>query len=159
MKAAYGPRLPKYAIVLTTGLLYQWTPDDTTTEQAPATYDFPTVIGHTGGYAGRWLLVRFEDRATDLTDAAQDIYVANGRRYVVAAGTLTVSRIKTLKDDGAAEGDVIRITRHDVEAFTMPIVDEDSTATIFTFPASESWFADFRFDGTNWSPDAFGQAP
>jgi len=159
LKADPGPRLPKYAITLANGLLYKWVPDDATTEQAPATYSHPTVVGHTGGWDGRWLLVRFDDRATDLTDAAQDIYIANGRRYVVALATLGAARAKTLKNDGAAAGDVIRITRLDVEAFDMTVVDEASTLTIFTFPASESWFADFRFDGTNWSPDAFGQAP
>lgn len=159
LKADPGPRLPKYAITLTDGLLYKWVPDDATTEQAPATYSHPTVVGHTGGYSGRWLLVRSNDRAANLTDAAQDLYVAHGRRYVVPLGTLTVTRAKTLKDDGAAAGDVIRITRTDVEAFTMTVVDEASTATIFTFPVSESWFADFRFNGTNWSPEAFGQAP
>lgn len=159
LKADPGPRLPKYAITITNGLLYKWVPDDATTEQAPATYAHPTVIGHTGGYSGRWLLVRFNDRAANLTNAAQDIYVANGRRYVLPLATLTATHAKTLKDDGAVAGDVIRITRLDVQAFTMTVVDEASTATIFTFPASQSWFADFRFDGTNWSREACGQAP
>jgi len=151
--AAPGPRVAQYAVTLDTASLYRWIPDDTTTTDAL------NVLAHTGGYAGRWHRVRWDDKGANLTNAAEDVAMAGKPLRVLPLSTLSASRTKTLKTAGAAAGDVIRIVRLDVEAFTMPIVSQASGATIFTFPASQSWFADFRFNGTNWEPTGWGRAP
>lgn len=148
-----GPRVAKYVVTLDTARLYRWVPDDTTTA------DGLNVITHTGGYEGRWHAVRWDDKGTNLTNAAENVSVAGKRLRVLPAATLTASRTKTLLNDAAAAGDVIHVVRLDTTAWTMPIVDEASAATIFTFPASQSWWAEFRFDGTNWAPVGWGQAP
>jgi len=139
-----GPIVPHYAITLDTGALYRWIPADTTTA------DGLNVLAHTGGTVGRWHRVRWDDKGTDLADGAEDIAIAGGRLYALPASTLTGNSTKELQSAGADAGDVIRIVRQDTEAYTMPIDDEASAATIFTFPVSEARWAEFRFDGTNW---------
>ncbi len=151
--ADWGQRVPHYAIPLDLPRLFKWEPGD-------ADYaDGWAVHGHSGGYAGRWHLVREDDRGDDLTDAAATIYLSGKPIRYLPISTLSVNRILTISekadsDSNAADcvaGDRLTITRLDVEAFTLQIDDNASSTTLITLPASEAWFVDLRFDGTNWA--------
>jgi hypothetical protein len=145
MAAGQGFHLPHYAVCLDNGQLYRWAPDDATTANGY------TVVAATGGTSGNWLHVPGDTLGADLTDADETLTVAQKFVRYVEAATLTANRTKTLSTTGAINGHVITIVRLDTTAFTMPIVNGGAGAgTIITFPVSVRYWADFRFDGTNW---------
>lgn len=87
-----------------------------------------------------------------LTDAPATITVAQGYWRTMPAATLSVTRAIALSTSGAVAGDVITITRIDVGAYTMTVVNGGAGAgTLQTFPVSKVGFGDYQFDGTNWA--------
>lgn len=141
--ADFGPPIARYAIPLDFARLFRFVPGST------ATADSRTVIGATGGTAGRWLLVRVNDRGADLTDANATIGVGGNFWRVLPAATLTDDRTITLATTNAAAGDVLEITRLDDTANSLAIVNGGVGAgTLVTLTAAGS--ARFAFDGTNW---------
>lgn len=70
-------------------------------------------------------------------------------RYNVA--TLSQNITITLGTTGAVQGDVIRIVRTDVNAFTLAVVNGGAGAgTLATIVATKPGFVEAIFDGTNW---------
>jgi len=153
MAADVGPQIPHYAIPLDLPRLFKWVPGDT------STVDSITVIGHTGGTVGRWLQVRYDNEGDDLTDASATIGIGDGEVRRLPISTLSVNRVITLSNTNATTGDVITIVRIDAEAFTLQVDDGFTANTITTLPASERWFADFRFGATFWQLLRAGQMP
>lgn len=89
--------------------------------------------------------------AAALADADATKTLAQGSEFTLPAGTLTANRSITLSTSGAVTGDVVRVVRQDVTAFTLAVINGGAGAgTKYTFPASVARVADFRFDGTNW---------
>ncbi len=86
-----------------------------------------------------------------LTDASPTINIGDGGRRVLPASTLSANRTITLGTTSAVLGNVIEITRLDVGAFTVAVVNGGAGAgTLMTFAVSAREYASFRFDGTNW---------
>lgn len=95
-------------------------------------------------------------RAPDLTDANQTITISGGSLYTLQTGVLTTTRNKTLGTSGASAGIRLRVRRWDTSANTVPVINGGAGAgTIFTFQASQSIEADFKYDGTNWALDGY----
>ena len=120
-----------------------------------------TVLGHNGGTPGRWFLVRDDIKGADLTDADETLTVGgNFFRVLPASVPLTDQRVKTLSADNAVAGDIVHILRQGLGAFDL-LIDNGGPAagTIFTLPASESWWARVYFDGANWVAHSAGQMP
>lgn len=151
LAAAPGPIIPHYAICLDTGRLYQWIPGDATTADGWA------VLGHVGGFAGRWHRVQPDDRGADLPNDNTSIYLAGKPVRYVIAGTLNANReylLRTKLSSGASSincsnGDRLTIVRLDTSAYTLRLTDE-VYGTIITLPASQAWFADLRFNEKGW---------
>lgn len=143
--ADQGPLLEHYAIPLDQPSLYRWIVGDSSTVNGE------TVLGHTGGTVGRWLRVRPQLLGANLTNAPATIYAGEKAWRRLPAGTLTANRVLTLGTTGASAGDTITVTRLDVSAWTYAVVNGGAGAgTLITLPASQKWFADFYFDGTDW---------
>ena len=145
LAAERGPLSVHYSIPLDIPRVYRWSAGSLLTEDSVA------VIGSQGGSAGKWVQVRYADNGTNLTDAVASITVGGKPWRILPAGTLSQNRIATLSTTNAADGDIILITRLDVEAFTYAIVNGGPGAgTLFTFAVSQAAWAEFYFNGTNW---------
>lgn len=154
LAADYGQPQARYAIPLDRGRLFKWIPNDATAEASPR------VLGHVGGYAGRWHEVRCPDKGANLTDAAVTLTVAGDDWRVLPAATLTANRIATLSTTGAVLGDVIEVTRLDATAFTYTIANGGAGGgNLFVLPISQRWWCRSFYDGTNWIARAAGQLP
>jgi len=154
LAAAPGQRTATYAVCLDDALLRKWVPGDTTTADGYA------IISATGGYTGRWFQVPGDNLGADLTDAAEDIAATGKLVRILAAGTLTSNRVKTLTTTGAVAGHVLTVVCRDVEAFTCAFVNGGPAAgTLVTKSAAEAWTFDFRFDGDDWSLIRQAQLP
>lgn len=155
LQASFGPATERYSVVVERDALYKWVPNNVDA------HDGTSTIGHTGGYEGRWKQqgVVLVDKGTDLTNADQTLtWSASSQWRVLPAATLTANRTKTLSASGASNGSHLTITRNDVTAFTVDVVNGGAGAgTLFTFPAGVKFFASFYFDGTNWLLRAAGQ--
>lgn len=155
MQADFGPKITHYNSPLDKPRLYRWSVG------ATDTIDNVTVLGHNGGTPGRWFLVRDDTKGADLTDNDETIAVGdNFFRVLPAATPLTAQRVKTLSPTNAAAGDIVHILRQGLGAFDM-LIDNGGPAagTIFTLPASQSWWARVYFDGANWIAHSAGQLP
>lgn len=86
-----------------------------------------------------------------LADAAATKTVSNGNLLILPPATLTTNRTLRLGASGATTSESITVERYDLGAFTYTIVDDASSATLYTFPVSVSRAAVFSFDGTNYS--------
>lgn len=154
LAAQPGRRKVGYAVVLENGRFYKWVPDDTTAT------DGWSVVGYTGGHAGTWKDTPGDVKGADLGDTTETLTVAGKLLRYVQAAVLAANRTKTLGVTGAQLGQVLRIVRLDVGAFTLAFVNGGPAAgTITTLPASQRWFADFRFDGADWRLLGAGQMP
>lgn len=155
MEADLGPDITHYNTPLDTPRLYQWLVGDV------STLDSLTILGHQGGTLGRWKLVRNPVQGTDLTDADQALTVGeNFFRVLPAASPLTAAREKTLSTVNAEAGDIIHVLRLGLGAFTMDIVNGGPGAgTLFSLPASQSWWAKSYFNGIDWVAHSAGQLP
>lgn len=92
-----------------------------------------------------------------LADTDETITYAQGAWRKLAAATLSAGRSKTLGTAGATAGDQIEITRIDVSANTLAVINGGGGAgTLFTFPVSKIGSAKFQFDGTNWELRSVG---
>lgn len=144
--ASAGPALARYAMLLDIGRLYRWIVGST------ATADDFAILSHTGGLGGRWQLVRQPVKGTNLTDASATIYIGGKPLRVLPTATLSANRVLTLGTTNTADGDVIRVVRLDVGAWTYALVNGGAGAgTLLTMPVSKRYWADMYFDGTNWA--------
>ena len=127
-------------------------------------------IGGTGeGEAGKF--VGFEDdgrvrvfvtwngvpavwlNGTAMTDTSTQSVVALGRqtRYAFASATMSQNDTVTLSTTGAVVGDVVKLVKNSVSAFTLAVVNGGAgTGTLCTLVASKLGWAQAYFDGTNW---------
>lgn len=148
IRARRGPNVPYYNFPLDRGRVFRFVLDSALTD------DGRTVIDTNGqGQAGQWILVREPIKGADLTDTAvQNIGVADGFWRVLPALPITAAITLNLITTSAEEGDIITLTRLDVAAFTVDVVNGGPAAgTLATFPVSQKAFGDFYYDGTNWS--------
>lgn len=161
LKTTSAPRTAKYARTIAGNALWQYVLDDTTTandgDAFPTCIDPYTATGG-GGLPGRWLRVATDRKGANLTTGAATISITGGSWRFLPVSTLLANSVLTLQTADAVAGDTLTITRLDVEAYTYAIADEVA-GTITTLPASERWFADFEFDGTNWLLKRAGQMP
>lgn len=99
------------------------------------------------GSGGVWL------NGTAMTDTASQSVVALGRqtRYAFASATMTQNDTVTLSTTGAVVGDVVKIVKNSVSAFTLAVVNGGAGAgTLATLIASKLGWLQAYFDGTNW---------
>lgn len=159
LKTTAAPQVAKYARTIEGNALWRYVPGDTTTVND--TDPFPTVLNpqpNYGGGSGRWLRVATSRKGANLANAAATISVSEGDWRVLPASTLSANRVLTLQTADAVAGDTITVTRLDAEAYTYAIHDE-AAGVITTLPASQRWFADLEFNGTNWLLRRAGQMP
>jgi hypothetical protein len=144
VRQSIPPVVEHYLHVLGLPGLFKFLPDSTDTD------DGWTVIAPSGN--GRYVRVASPDRGDDLdATTPQTIDVTEGPWRVIPAATLGANMTLTLDDAGASEGDTIEITRLDVEAYTVAIVNGGPGAgTLCAMPVSARAWALFYFDGTNW---------
>lgn len=150
-----GPQTDKrFAIVLELGpVVFSWTLYDT------STHDGVNVIAPSGGATGTWKRARFAERGEDLSDADQTLLVSGKRHRVIPTATLTDNRTKTLGTTGASAGDQMLITRNDVEAFAVTIVNGGTGGgNVAVMPAGSRAWCLAVFDGTDWIHAAGGLA-
>lgn len=144
----FGPLIPHYAVPLDLGELFRWVPDSALVP------DDVAVIGYQGGSAGAWQRVRRPDQGADLTGLATGnmTLTVGGRGWrVIPTGTLAANRAITLATTNAEAGDTIEITRLDVGAFTVALVNGGPAAgTLCTLPVSARSWARLYFNGDNW---------
>jgi len=89
-----------------------------------------------------------------LTDASVTIQVSQSNARALPSATLTANRTLTLATTGANTGELIRVSRLDVGAFTFAVVNGGpGGGTLYTFPVSIAREATFVFNGTNWALD------
>jgi len=149
LRADRGPMLPvRFASVLELGgALFRYVvgsvlPDDGRT----------VIVPQGGGTGGAWERVREDDRGADLTDADATLLIGDGAWRVLPASTLSANRTKTLGTANAKPGDRITITRLDVGAFTVPVVNGGlGGGVLTTLPVSAKSFAVLQFSGADWA--------
>lgn len=125
--------------------------------------DGATCIETSGGQQGRFLRERCPDRGDDLTNAAATIYPSGKRWRVLPASTLTANRTITLgvasSTASVEEGDWLLVTRQDVGAFTLTLLNGGPSAgNVAVMPISQRAWCLAYFDGTNWIHRASGLA-
>lgn len=157
LSARPGPIVPHYAITLDApNLLRIWVPGD-------ASYaDGYFILNHVGGNAGRWVPVEQDDAGENLANEDATIYVNKKLVRILPAGTLTANRQLTV---GAYTADApnvaivpngtrLTVTRLDTESFTYEILSgvapSGPSVSLITLPVSKAWFADLRFQDTQW---------
>jgi hypothetical protein len=154
LAASPGPSTERYAIPLDYPRLYIWR------IKTPDTADGVTILTHVGGVTGQWELVRHDDRGADLTDANVTLTVGGGSWRVMPAAILSTGRTLTIDDALAQEGDTLTITRLDVTANTLAIVNGGVGAgTLITMPVSVRAYAKLYFNGTDWLLRESAQMP
>lgn len=156
IEACAGEPIPHYGIPLDRPVIYRWVPGDTTA------IDHLATLGYTGGTPGRWLQVgtypTVQTVGANLTNADATITLAGGTIRTLPGATLTASHILTVSPTGATLGQVITIRMIDATAWTYTVHNGGPGGTdVFIKPASESWFCDLYFDGTDWSRLRSGQ--
>lgn len=141
----------QHVIPLDKPRLYTFIPSGTDTP------DSVTVLDVSGGSDGVWRDVPYYDRGTDLTDAAETLYVSGEQWRHLAAGTLTANRTKTLSTTQARAGHRILISSADGTAYALTIVNGGAGAgTLATLRGPG--YALCVFNGTNWVVQQFGGA-
>lgn len=154
LESYHGQAIEDFAYVDELGATFKWEVDST------ATADDFSVLTHNGGTAGRWIRQRLVLTGTALGDGDATIYVAGGLERIMPVSTLTGNSALTLGTTNAASGDVLTVTRRDVEAYTYQVVNGGPAAgTLCTLPVSLAYWADFRFDGTDWAMLRGGALP
>jgi len=137
-----------YVIPVDKPRLYKWVTNGTDTA------DQVTVLTHAGGTAGVWRDVPYDDRGTDLTDAAETLYVSGEQWRHCPAGTLTAARTKTLGTTQARAGHWVLISTGQ-QAYALTVANGGAaggTLAVLTGPGHVLCF----FDGTNWLVRATG---
>lgn len=153
MAADRGPDIEHYNTPLDTPRLYRWV------VAATDTVDNLTVLTHQGGTVGRWRLVRDDVKGAVLTDADETLTVG-GNFYRLLSAAQTANRSKTMSITNAAAGDIVRIVRTSTAAFTLAIINGGPAAgTITTLPASQRWWVEVYFNGTDWELYGAAQMP
>lgn len=93
----------------------------------------------------------------NLTNTATQTVQSLSRITRYLQPTLGQNSTLTLGTTGAKVGDIIRIVRTDVSAFTLAVVNGGPGAgTLITLPVSKTGYAQAYFDGTNWKFDGDG---
>jgi hypothetical protein len=149
-----GPELPHYVLPLDLGEIFRWVPGSELTPDGVA------VLGYQGGSPGAWVRVRRPDKGDHLTGLASgNVTITVGEHWwrVIPAGTLTANRQVTLGITNASAGDTLDITRLDVGAYTVALVNGGpATGTLCTMPVAARAWARLYFDGDNWLHRASG---
>lgn len=146
-----GPFLTRYRVHADKPGLFEWEAN------SAAAGDDWAALEASGGAAGAWRRLGFPDRGDDLADSSVTITVADGWWRVLPAATLSANRTITLGTTTALEGYCLELTRLDVEAYTLAVVNGGSGAgTLLTMPVSSRYWARFYFDGTDWVLRAAG---
>jgi hypothetical protein len=136
----------RFAFVSSLNALFAWSP------LSAQDADAVNVIAPSAPGLGRWLRVVADNSGASLGDASVSIAVSGGRKRTLPAATLSENREITLATTNAIAGNEIEITRLDVGAFTVAIVNGGPGAgTIATMPVSARSFIACRFDGANWN--------
>lgn len=141
----------QHVIPLDKPRLYTFIPSGTDTP------DSVTVLDVSGGSAGVWRDVPYYDRGTDLTDAAETLYVSGEQWRHLAAGTLTANRAKTLSTTQARAGHHVLISSAEGTAYALTIANGGAGAgTLATLRGPG--YALCVFNGTDWVLKQFGGA-
>lgn len=149
LRSAPGPAVPHYALPLdAAGAPYRWAPS------SPALEDTWTIIVPTGGgFPGAWIRMREDSLGEPITGTAT-LTVGGRPRRRIAAAALSASATLTLSTLGAVAGDWIAVTRLDVGAYTVALVNGGPAAgTLATMPVSARAYVRAYFDGVNWLHD------
>ena len=84
-------------------------------------------------------------------DADVTLIVGTNAVYQNVTATLTSNRTITLSASYAVAGDLFRIRRTGLGAYTLAVVNGGPSAgTLKTFASATAGCADFVFDGANW---------
>jgi hypothetical protein len=146
LRSMRGPYAEHFVFVVETGRVYRWVRDSALVDDART-----VIVPLVGGFPGAWLLVRTPDAGDPLGDANATITMGGGAWRTLPAGTLTANRTLTLDPAGAAAGDDLEVTRLDLGAFTLALVNGGPAGgTIVTLPAAARSFAVAYFDGGNF---------
>jgi hypothetical protein len=160
LKSQPGPITTKYAWVVDQACLFQWFPGDDETVADDTLVIDPRAQG---GTIGRWIgqfATAPLDGGVALTGADQTITVAGGRRRELPASTpLTADRRLTFTQAGVAAGDVIRIVRMGLGAYTLELYDTATATSLAFLPPSQRWWAEVWQSGSGWRLHGAGQMP
>jgi hypothetical protein len=141
----------QHVIPLDKPRLYTFIPSGTDTP------DSVTVLDVSGGSDGVWRDVPYDDRGTNLTDAAETLYVSGEQWRRLVAGTLTADRTKTLGTTQARAGHSVLITSTESTAYALTIVNGGTAGGTLATMRGPGYLLAF-FDGTNWVARSFGGA-
>lgn len=149
LRTGRGPALIEYVELLDLGEVFRWSPE------ANLTDDGKNVITASGGFPGAYVRVRRAvagSQGADLTaSAAQTLLTSQGELRRIPAATLTENIVLTLDPTNAAAPDLIEVSRFDVSAFTVAIVNGGPAAgTLVTLPVSVRANAVAQFNGTDF---------
>ena len=146
MRSDPGPAVAHYALPLdAAGAPYRWAPSSAAVEDA-----WTVIVPTGGGLPGAWIRVREDDLGADVTGTAT-LTVGGKRWRRIEVGGLSANATLTLSVTGAVAGDWIEITRLDVGAYTVALVNAGPAAgTLVTLPVSARAYCKVYFDGTNW---------
>ena len=149
MRSAPGPAVPHYALPLdAAGAPYRWAPSSAAVEDA-----WTIIVPTGGGFPGAWIRMREDSLGEPITGTAT-LTVGGRPRRRIAAAALSASATLTLSTTGAVAGDWIAVTRLDVGAFTVALVNGGPAAgTLATMPVSARAYTRAYFDGVDWLLD------
>lgn len=146
LRSIRGPYAEHLVFVIETGRVYRWVYGSPLADDGRA-----VIVPLVGGFPGAWVLVRADDAGAELGDADATVTVAGGAWRTLPAGTLTASRTLTLDPTGAAAGDELEVTRLDLSAWVLALVNGGPAGgTVVTLPAAARSFAVAHFDGANF---------
>ena len=149
MRSDPGPAVPHYALPLdAAGAAYRWAPSSAAVEDA-----WTVIVPTGGGFPGAWIRMREDSLGVAVTGTAT-LTVGGKPRRRIAVGALSANATLTLSTTGAVAGDWIAVTRLDVGAWTVALVNGGPAAgTLATMPVSARAYVRAYFDGTNWLHD------
>jgi len=124
MRTDPGPALAHYALPLdAAGAPYRFAPSSVAVEDA-----WTVIVPTGGGFPGAWIRVREDSLGAPITGTAT-LTVGGRQRRRIAAAALSASATLTLSTLGAVAGDTIAVTRLDVGAYTVALVNGACSAS------------------------------
>lgn len=149
LRTGDGPALIEYVYLLDLGEVFRWSPG------ADLIDDGANAINASGGFPGAYVRVRRAVAgsigANITADAAQTLLTSEGELRRIPVATLTQNVALTLGTTNAAAPDIIEVSRFDVGAFTVTIVNGGPGAgTLVTLPVSQRSNAVCQFNGTDF---------
>jgi hypothetical protein len=149
LRTGQGPALVEYVHLIDLGEVFRWSPG------ADLTDDGKNAINASGGFPGAYVRVRRAvagSQGANLTaSVAQTLLTSEGELRLIPAATLSANIVLTMDPENAEAPDLIEISRFDVGAFTVAIVNGGPAAgTLVTLPVSVRANAVVQFNGTNF---------